>query len=251
MTAKTDFRAVATYEITVLDHRTGRKCARCGGVLHDSIINFGEDLPAEPLRRAFDNAKRADLCLVLGSSLTVTPANDVPAAVCRRKRNAQLVICNLQETPLDYLSEPRIHSNADDLMTRVMDKLGIPIPAFVLHRRLFVELVSTSSELHKLIVYGVDVDGTPATFLRSVKLANNRRVAQSEPFELVFRERVDDGTEFALELEFMGRYGEPNLEIVHRVVEDDERKTLYLLDYSPGTGVWQVSKNDGMDGSEP
>ena len=40
-----DFRAVTSYEKTVHDHRTGRKCALCGGVLLDSIINFGESLP--------------------------------------------------------------------------------------------------------------------------------------------------------------------------------------------------------------
>lgn len=77
-----DFRAVATYEKTVRDHRTGRKCTRCGGVLHDSIVNFGESLPAEALQRAFDNATKADLCLVLGSSLTVSPANEVSLEYC-------------------------------------------------------------------------------------------------------------------------------------------------------------------------
>jgi hypothetical protein len=76
-----DFRAVATYK-TVRDHRTGRKCARCGGMLHDSIVNFGESLPAQALERAFQNAKRADLCLVPGSSLTVSPANEILELPC-------------------------------------------------------------------------------------------------------------------------------------------------------------------------
>ncbi|KAB5531455.1 DHS-like NAD/FAD-binding domain-containing protein [Coniochaeta sp. 2T2.1] len=240
-----DFRAVAKYEKTVHDHRTGRKCARCGGALHDSIINFGEALPADALRNAYDHAKAADLCLVLGSSLTVSPANDVPATVCR-KRKAELVICNLQKTPLDYLSKLRIHSRTDDLMVQVMEKLDIPIPPFVLHRRMIVELETVNEEQHKLIVHGVDVDGTPVTFLRSVKLVNNRRVARTEPFELVFRDEVMPGMEFALRLEFMGHYGEPDLEIVYTVPEGPgSPKTLYLLRYHPTTGVWETSRQDG------
>ncbi|KAI4091391.1 MAG: hypothetical protein LQ339_008143 [Xanthoria mediterranea] len=183
---KSDFRAVATYEKTVRDHRTGRKCARCGGILHDSIINFGESLPAQPLKRAHDHAKKADLCLVLGSSLTVTPANEVPESV-GQKRGAKLAICNLQNTPIDHLSDLRIHSKTDELMLRVMDKLNLAIPSFVLHRHLLIKTDITGKERNQLTVLGVDVDGTPVTFLKSVRLDYNRRVARSEPFVLDFR----------------------------------------------------------------
>lgn len=179
----------------------------------------------------------------------MSPANDVPATVCR-KRKSQLVICNLQETPLDYLSELRIHSKTDDLMIRVMNKLNIPIPAFVLLRRLVVELITTGGERHRLNVYGVDVDGTPVTFLRSVKLTNSRRVARSEPFQFDIRDEVTSGKEFAIELEFMGHYGEPNLEIIHTVSEGSGPGALYLLRYDPSTGVWQFSTQDGMVASE-
>ncbi|RKU46367.1 hypothetical protein DL546_003134 [Coniochaeta pulveracea] len=246
-----DFRAVATYEKTVHDHRTGRKCTRCGGALHDSIINFGESLPAEALQRAFDHAKAADLCLVLGSSLTVTPANEIPEEVCR-KRRGRLVICNLQKTPLDQLCELRIHSKTDEVMNRVMDKLSIPIPPFILHRRLVVELNKPEAGRQKLTVYGVDVDGTPVTFLRSVRLVNNRRLVRKEPFEFDLRDEALPGTQLSLEMEFMGHYGEPNLELVHSVAEKDEGQCLYLLGYNPSTGVWDVSKHhtSSLEGGE-
>lgn len=61
----------------VHDHKTGRKCI-CGGDLYDSIINFGENLPEKELNAGFENSEKADLCLALGSSLTVTPAADMP-----------------------------------------------------------------------------------------------------------------------------------------------------------------------------
>jgi mono-ADP-ribosyltransferase sirtuin 6 len=36
-----DFDATASYQFSCRDHRTGRVCVLCGGILVDSIINFG------------------------------------------------------------------------------------------------------------------------------------------------------------------------------------------------------------------
>ncbi|KXX73708.1 NAD-dependent protein deacetylase SRT1, partial [Madurella mycetomatis] len=126
-----DFRAVSTYQTSIHDHRTGRKCALCSGPLLDSIINFTESLPQEALKLAFQHAKKADLCLVLGSSLTVSPANEVPEVVgSARRRGTTLAICNLQSTPLDGLAGWRVRAKTDELMVRVMEKLGWEIPGF-------------------------------------------------------------------------------------------------------------------------
>lgn len=224
------------------DHRTGRKCALCGGVLLDTIINFGENLFEEPLQLARDHAKKADVFLVLGSSLTVSPANELPEP-SGRKKNAHLAICNLQDTPVDGLADMRIHSRTDEFMVKVMAKLEIPIPTFILRRQLVVQMESTGNERQQLRIYGVDVDGTPITFLRSVKLEYNRRVARSEPFLINFRGDVNPGTELNLELEFMGNYGEPNLDIVYNYSgEDADAKAVYLLEYNPQNGEWKVTK---------
>ncbi|KAI1706775.1 sir2 family domain-containing protein [Ditylenchus destructor] len=64
----------------VHDHQTTRKCAVCGHWLHDTIINFSESLPEKPLKDGFINARRADLCLVLGSSLTIFIESRKPIA---------------------------------------------------------------------------------------------------------------------------------------------------------------------------
>ncbi|KAL8711721.1 MAG: hypothetical protein Q9220_003892 [cf. Caloplaca sp. 1 TL-2023] len=244
-----DFRAVANYEKTVHDHRTGRKCARCDGDLYGTIINFTESLPAESVRRAHFHAKKADLCLVLGSSLTVTPANEIPEIVGER-RNSKLAICNFQSTPIDHLTNLRIYTSADELMTRVMKKLDIPIPTFILHRRLVVKLETTADKRHQLTLLGVDVDDTPVTFLKSVKLENNRRVAHSEPFVITFRGSLESGTLLRLDLEFMGHYGEPNLQIVHECTGESDSETLYLLEYHPHKGDWETQKPERWDMGE-
>ncbi|KAL8981358.1 MAG: hypothetical protein Q9205_003826 [Flavoplaca limonia] len=244
-----DFRAVAAYEKTVHDHRTGRKCALCAGPLYDTIINFSESLPAQPVHRAHHHAKKADLCLVLGSSLTVTPANEIPEIV-GQARTGKLVICNLQNTPIDNLCDLRIHSKTDELMTRVMEKLNFPIPPFVLQRRLVLKLESTGDERYRLTVCGVDVDGTPVTFLKSIKLAYNRRIAHSEPFVIDFRGNLETETALKLELEFMGHYGEPNLEIMYEYTGERDAETLYLLEYNPYNGEWQTREQRSVDNGE-
>ncbi|KAL8866493.1 MAG: hypothetical protein Q9174_006274 [Haloplaca sp. 1 TL-2023] len=225
------------------------KCSLCGGVLHDSIIHFGESLPAQPVNRARDHAKKADLCLVLGSSLTVTPANEIPEMVVQ-KRSGKLVICNLQDTPIDHLCETRIHCPTDKLMMRLMENLGLPIPAFVLTRRLLVQLEYQGDERHRVTVSGLDVDGTPATFLKSIKLSNNRRVARSEPFVIDYRGACGPGTILELELEFMGHYNEPDLRLSHVCSEESEKGSLYLLEYDPLTGQWQTTRQDDADTGE-
>lgn len=42
----------------VHDHGTGRKCEdpKCKGPLHDSIINFGENLPEQDLDNGFNHS---------------------------------------------------------------------------------------------------------------------------------------------------------------------------------------------------
>ncbi|KAI8285064.1 NAD-dependent protein deacetylase SRT1 [Colletotrichum sp. SAR11_240] len=242
-----DFRAVSTFEKSIHDHRTERKCARCGGVLLDTIINFGENLWEEPLSRARENASKADLCLALGSSLTVSPANEIPETVGRKKRSrtaagGQLAICNLQSTPIDELAQLRVWSTTDDLMIRVMKNLDIPIPVFILSRRLSIEFQTIGDGRHQITACGVDVDGTPVTFLQSVKLAYNRRVARSEPFVINFRGDIEVGTQFELELEFMGHYAEPNLMVTYDYTGKMDEKVLHLLEYNPATGEWKTSR---------
>lgn len=241
----TDFRAVSTYERSIHDHYTGRKCVLCGGKLLDSIINFGEPLPAKHIDSAFSHARTADLCLVLGSSVRVTPASEIPQLVGQRKP-AKLVICNLQDTPLDSLASLQIHARSDDLMVRVMDQLNLPIPKFVLRRHLSVSVITKAALNHEVIVRGLDSDGTtPASFLRSVKLENSRRVIRKEPFVIPYREELKPDARLALGLEFMGHYAEPNLRLEHICEGHSSLAEMqYLLSYDPETRLWSSQQRN-------
>lgn len=236
-----DFRAVSTYENGIHDHRTGRKCARCGGTLVDSIINFGENLPKRDLDLAYQHAELADLCLVLGSSVTVTPACTIPTIVGERK-GAKLAVCNLQKTPVDDITDYRIFTETDILMAKLMEKLDLPIPPFILRRRLIVKVETQEDDRRKVEVTGVDSDGTPVTFLQSVRLEGSRRVARAEPYIIHVRDAVKPGAKLTFDLEFMGHYNEPNLELAHSYNGSEE--VLYLLEYDPQTGEWTIERQE-------
>jgi NAD-dependent SIR2 family protein deacetylase len=83
-----------------------------------------------PLEKAFENSQRADLMLALGSSLTVSPANQMPETT--KQRGGKLVICNLQKTHLDNIADIRIFAKCDDVMNLVMKDLGTILPRALL-----------------------------------------------------------------------------------------------------------------------
>jgi len=87
-------RAAALVKAAALPH-----CERCGSVLKPDITFFGENLPSDALRKARDEASKADLMLVLGSSLLVYPAASLPNYTL--DSGGDIVIVNNMPTHLD------------------------------------------------------------------------------------------------------------------------------------------------------
>lgn len=79
--------------------RTPPLCARCGGLLKAATVSFGQRLREADLSRAVEGAKAADLVIALGSTLSVTPAADVPLLAA--ERGAPYVVINRGETAHD------------------------------------------------------------------------------------------------------------------------------------------------------
>jgi len=75
------------------------RCGSCNEILKPAITFFGESLPVHALAAAEQEAKNADLMLVLGTSLTVYPAAAIPGITLRG--GGKIVIVNDMDTPLD------------------------------------------------------------------------------------------------------------------------------------------------------
>lgn len=78
-------------------------CPSCGDIIRPGIVLFGETLPQETFKKAEEESLRADLFIVLGSSLTVTPANMFPLQAI--ENGAKLVIINHDPTPYDVYAD--------------------------------------------------------------------------------------------------------------------------------------------------
>jgi NAD-dependent deacetylase len=75
------------------------QCPKCGRVLKPAITFYGESLPIEALKEATAHAHKADLMLVLGTSLVVYPAASMPEYTLRS--GGRVVIVNNMPTHLD------------------------------------------------------------------------------------------------------------------------------------------------------
>jgi NAD-dependent deacetylase len=83
---------------------TGRapRCL-CGGVVKSATISFGQQMPAEAMRRAQRETLACDLFLAIGSTLVVHPAAGFP--LLAKENGARLVIVNRDPTPLDAIAD--------------------------------------------------------------------------------------------------------------------------------------------------
>jgi len=105
-------------------HCSGTRCTKCGAMLKDSIIHFGEGLPQKELELAFEHAALADVCIVAGSSLRVAPASEIPRIVARKK-GGTLIIVNLQKTPFDSMCGVRAWGMMDEFFDIVQRELQV------------------------------------------------------------------------------------------------------------------------------
>jgi NAD-dependent deacetylase len=93
----------------------------CGFQMKSGVVLFGEQMPMEAIGAAFDAAEAADVMLVIGSSLQVTPVSQLPGVVLAR--GGRLAILTESETDYDHRCTVRIHEKAGPTMQAVMDLL--------------------------------------------------------------------------------------------------------------------------------
>jgi len=96
----------------------------CGGKLRPSVILFGEGLPEEVFMKAMEESEQADLFIVLGSSLTVSPANQFP--LIAKENGAKLIIVNIEPTLFDEYADVVItDQKIGDILTELEEYLHL------------------------------------------------------------------------------------------------------------------------------
>jgi NAD-dependent deacetylase len=98
------------------------RCGRCGSLFRPGVVWFGEPLPADVLQAAFAAARRAEVCLVLGTSSMVYPAALIPQHAL--KAGARVVEINLEPTELSAQVHLSLRGRTGELLPQIVQGAG-------------------------------------------------------------------------------------------------------------------------------
>ncbi len=94
------------------------RCVSCDAPVRPDVVWFGEALDASSLEHAFEAAREADACLVVGTSALVYPAAGVPRAAVAAGR--PVIEVNLEPTPLTPYATFSLQGSAGTILPRVL-----------------------------------------------------------------------------------------------------------------------------------
>ncbi|MBN1188643.1 MAG: Sir2 family NAD-dependent protein deacetylase [Dehalococcoidales bacterium] len=109
-------------EFTMDNFEDAGNCPLCGGKMKPSVVDFGQSLPRKDLNLAIQYSRDCDLFVVIGSSLVVTPAADMPRIAL--ETGARLVIINQGDTPLDSVAHLRFGEPIGQVLPPAVKILG-------------------------------------------------------------------------------------------------------------------------------
>jgi NAD-dependent deacetylase len=94
------------------------RCPICNGILKPNVILFGEALPIRVITAAQRAVRECDLLLVVGSSLEVAPASELP--LIAMAHGAKLILINYDETFVDADANVVLHDDVAQVLPRLV-----------------------------------------------------------------------------------------------------------------------------------
>ena len=106
-----------------LDVEMPPRCKVCGGAfLKPTVVLFGEPMPQAAIQEAFALAREADVMLVVGSSLVVYPAAEVPLVAVRA--GAKMIVVNAEPTPFDNFADVVVRGKSGEVLPEIVGLIG-------------------------------------------------------------------------------------------------------------------------------
>lgn len=96
-------------------------CPDCSGRLISSVVNFGDPMPEAALAKSTKHSENADVYLILGSSLVVFPAADLPKYAI--ENGAKVIIVNKGKTPLDDITTMKLETDLSIFLEQLMQEI--------------------------------------------------------------------------------------------------------------------------------
>ncbi len=103
------------------EKKHGPSCEYCAAPLKPSVVLFGEGLPRFEMYQSQALAKKADVMLIAGSSLSVAPVCDLPLYTLREK--GDLIIVNDEPTDLDEKATVVIRHKTGTILPLIVEEI--------------------------------------------------------------------------------------------------------------------------------
>ena len=97
------------------------KCLNCNGVVKVATISFGQPMNENDMLKATKISSECELMIVMGSSLSVMPAGQIPNLAIQS--GAKLVILNREETIYDAMADIVINDELNNICCKLIDKI--------------------------------------------------------------------------------------------------------------------------------
>jgi NAD-dependent deacetylase len=99
------------------------RCSRCKSYLKPTVTLFEEQLPYHAWEKANKSLLKADLVIVVGSSLDVYPANQLPLLAV--ENGSKLIINTISTTPLDNRADLLLPFDVVDVWEQLIKELDL------------------------------------------------------------------------------------------------------------------------------
>lgn len=97
-------------------------CYVCKGILKPGLVFFNEPIPAFAKKRSFEEAKKADVMLIIGTNAEVFPAADIP--VVAKEHGAQIIEINIEPSHFtNTVTDIFLQMKASDAMKEIGELL--------------------------------------------------------------------------------------------------------------------------------
>ena len=97
------------------------KCSNCNGIVKVATISFGQPMNESDMLKASKISSECELMIVMGSSLSVMPAGQIPNLAIQS--GAKLVILNREETIYDAMADIVINDELKNICGKLIDKI--------------------------------------------------------------------------------------------------------------------------------
>ena len=142
-----------------------------------------------------------------------------------------------------------IHAFSDTIMLGLMQRLGYPIPPWIVRRRVRVARETSADKKNQtILIEGRDVDDAsiPFSLFKSIRMNSGDKLISclnAEPFQ--FEVSKTHAGPLDIHLEFFGHYNEIPFDLHYASVQDIPKEEEFYLFYNPMIGKWrQTTKED-------